>query len=313
MKSKTAKFVSLWIVLLILLNMVSLAFLFERIMNYSAETLYNVIPLIESSFGTHVTVLRAGANGQAVGAVSREVQQPAVETVDQNGVVYRSETQVEIFRLNYSGQGGVTVHSADTDKVLAPGTENQYRFTVKNTGNVPLDYDMKIEAWVSGTDQKLPIRASVWDYQNRYLLGSPDNKENIEKLDGVSDKAKLSAHRYGTYTIGWEWPFEQGNDEFDTMLGNMAVDTDIALTVKITTTAAYDGGKINPDEDSNPSRPSDSSGGSDSSDHGLIDPDNPHVVPTGVTVSVVPIVLLAVSFFVILIVRPRKKNGEDTR
>ena len=41
------------------------------------------------------------------------------------------------------------------------------------------------------------------------------------------------------YTLEWEWPFEQGNDEFDTMLGNLAVEDDLELHIRINTTASY--------------------------------------------------------------------------
>ena len=38
----------------------------------------------------------------------------------------------------------------------------------------------------------------------------------------------------------WQWPFERGDDEFDTYLGNRAVDEDLKLTIVIKTIATGD-------------------------------------------------------------------------
>ena len=42
------------------------------------------------------------------------------------------------------------------------------------------------------------------------------------------------------YIFSWQWPYESGNDEFDTMLGNLAVDEDVTLTIEINAVAMAD-------------------------------------------------------------------------
>jgi hypothetical protein len=39
------------------------------------------------------------------------------------------------------------------------------------------------------------------------------------------------------YILQWRWPFDI-DDEYDTMLGNLAVEEDISLTIVIRTTAS---------------------------------------------------------------------------
>ena len=40
------------------------------------------------------------------------------------------------------------------------------------------------------------------------------------------------------YTLEWQWPFE-GDDVYDTMLGNLAVEEEITLTIKINVLSSY--------------------------------------------------------------------------
>ena len=58
-------------------------------------------------------------------------------------------------------------------------------------------------------------------------------------LNTVEDSKPLGAGRYADYTLEWEWPYEQGNDAYDTFLGNLSVEDELALTIKINTTEMY--------------------------------------------------------------------------
>lgn len=230
----------IWVffVILLICALTSLAVLFSRMSLFSSKTeLGDLIPLTRSANGTKVTAL---AGPEMTSGSQAQYIDPGFAAYDEN-TVWASETQVDIFRLTYeNGSGVITVNSSDDDKVIAPGTSEEYVFTLENTGNVPLDYTMSMEAWVEGTDLRLPVTASVRDYTGRYLLGSPSGSEDVLELNTVKDSGVLGAGRLYVYTLEWEWPFEQGIDEYDAMLGNMAVDTDLALTVKINTLAVYD-------------------------------------------------------------------------
>lgn len=163
---------------------------------------------------------------------------PGFRVYDDN-TVWSSQTDVEIFRVSYkNGSGQVTVNSANGDKLLAPGTSNQYHFTLENTGNVDLKYTMTMEAYFSHNDTPIPVHARVVDYKGDYLLGSPEKSVDVLELNNVEKKGTLAAGYVAPYTLEWEWPFEV-DDQYDTMLGNLAVDEDITLTIVIRTTASY--------------------------------------------------------------------------
>ena len=225
--------------------------------------------------------------------------------------VWLSETEVDIFKLTYDSENGITVKGTDDDKLIAPGTSNTYSFTLENTGDVLLDYDMTMEAYVTGTDLELPVKARVWDYTNRYLLGGSDTKESVLELNNVEDHSKLSAGRFAVYNLEWEWPYEWGNDEYDTLLGNLAVDDDLALTIKINTIATAVDAVISPENNNNnPITPAQPSQNNDTGKEYGIEGNVP-APKTGVLLGAVPTVLLTAALGAMLLARPRRKENED--
>ena len=54
---------------------------------------------------------------------------PGFMVIDENDVIWGTETEVEIFKVSYEdGEGNITVKSDNGEKVVAPGTENSYTF-----------------------------------------------------------------------------------------------------------------------------------------------------------------------------------------
>lgn len=175
---------------------------------------------------------------------------PGFSASDDN-VVWATETNVEIFRASYeNGEGVITVKSNNGDKVIAPGTENSYTFKFKNTGNVPLEYDMLVEAYFTSAsgDLVIPLESRLSRYDGKWLVGGRNEFEPVSALDHAEDKDSLGAGKYTYYTLDWVWPFESGNDEFDTLLGSLSEDEEVTFTIKITTTAtgSDEGGGITP-------------------------------------------------------------------
>lgn len=233
------------VVLLLLCEAVSLTVLFRHISKYSRREFSNIIPLTESGGNTIVTVVRPAAAVPSADAEKTSgivtLDSPSFSAYDEN-TVWKAETDVEIFRLSYANdESRITVGIPDggDEKLIAPGTSNRYDFTLANTGDVPLEYHLDMEAWITGTELSIPVKARVWDYENNYLAGSPDENVPVMQLNDVSQDAVLGTGRYAAYTLEWEWPFEQGDDAFDTMLGNLAVDQELALHIRINTTASY--------------------------------------------------------------------------
>lgn len=170
-----------------------------------------------------------------------EESKPEVELIGGKGEVYHKEIQV--FYAEYGKDGEITVKSGFGDKVVAPGTENSYNLYVRNVGKVPISYILEAESRitvdVNGQQTEIPIEASFYTPRSSYLLGGEESLENLGKLDGVKDSSGLSPEHQAKYTLCWSWPFD-GDDEFDTLLGNLAAEGE-ELTVKVAfnVTAAY--------------------------------------------------------------------------
>ena len=170
-----------------------------------------------------------------------EESKPEVELIGGKGEVYHKEIQV--FYAEYGKDGEITVKSDFGDKVVAPGTENSYNLYVRNVGKVPISYILEAESRitvdVNGQQTEIPIEASFYTPRSSYLLGGEESLENLGKLDGVKDSSGLSPDHQAKYTLCWSWPFD-GDDEFDTLLGNLAAEGE-ELTVKVAfnVTAAY--------------------------------------------------------------------------
>lgn len=171
-----------------------------------------------------------------------EEPNPEVELIGGKGEIYHKE--IQIFCAEYDNDGKITVKSDFGDKVVAPGTENSYDLYVRNVGKVPISYILEAESRitvdVNGKQTEIPIEASFYTPSSSYLLGGEESLENLGKLDGVKDGSGLSPQHQAKYTLCWSWPFD-GDDEFDTLLGNLAAEGE-ELTVKVAfnVTAAYD-------------------------------------------------------------------------
>ena len=158
--------------------------------------------------------------------------------------VWSTDTRVEIFRVSYeNGEQVVTVHSADGDRLIAPGTANTYVFKLKNTGSAAVQYRLEINATVEGADT-LPVEARLSRYDGHWLAGDSHTYADLTVLDAAMDDTALGAGRFTYYTLDWQWPFE-GDDRLDTLLGNQTEDVTLTIEIKTTATLYED-----PDDDS---------------------------------------------------------------
>lgn len=177
-------------------------------------------------------------------------------TYDEN-TVWSTHTDIEIFRLHHDNNGDLvwTVESSNGDKVFAPGTENEYNWSLKNTNTVGLHYVMTVEAYEVLPDGiYLPINGRIYNHDNgSYLVGGADEWPDVLEFDGVKEEGVISAGRVKDYTLQWRWIFERGEqiqeglykgdyteDFYDTMLGNLALDEDLELHIIIRTSAWID-------------------------------------------------------------------------
>ena len=152
--------------------------------------------------------------------------------------VWGTNTQVDIFKSTYfNKKGQMTVESVNGDMVIAPGTSNSFVFKLANTGNVPLDFELDIDAYITPDGYELPVKARLHRYDNKWIVGDGDSWVFTPDLDKAYDNGTMGAGKYYYYTLDWEWPYE-GTNAYDTYLGDKAVDEDISLTIVIKTMAA---------------------------------------------------------------------------
>ena len=70
------------------------------------------------------------------------------------------------------------------------------------------------------------------DYEDHYLVGTADSYADVLKLNSVNITNSLSAGYIAPYSLEWMWPME-GDDAYDTLLGNMAEGEELTLTIVI--------------------------------------------------------------------------------
>ena len=223
---------------LLLCVAVSGCLLFFRLMDYTTQEKRLTIPLTRSNRITAVTEVAAKTK---LSAAPLAAQLSAPLAVSRSAP---SAAAAKTLSAHLQDGGEVTVHSRDGKKLLAPGTSNLYRFELKNTGDVSLDYTMEIEAYFSAAEHAIPVEFRVTDWQGEYLVGSAETMADVTALNGVRQSGTVAAGNVYPCTLEWAWPYESGNDEYDTMLGDLASEEDLTLTIVIRTVAS---GSTDPD------------------------------------------------------------------
>lgn len=180
----------------------------------------------------------------------------SVEDQDQ---VWGTETRIDLFDTEYYGIGrDITVRSENGDRLIAPGTESEYTFNLKNTGNVAMDYSVSLDValHMDGGEVSLaefPLGVRLRHYSGEYLLGDGETWVSVAQLEDYLEEDTLAVNNYAWYTIEWKWLFEEDiiddhdrlqlnvGDELDTLLGNISAESPVSLSVSISTVAVPSG------------------------------------------------------------------------
>ena len=261
-KKNGSRVLALVMVLLLVLEVCSLAVLFSQVATYTGGAKKYVISLTEGGDRTKAGTIRTASTGFIVPTTVVDPDtliepSDSVNTLDFGFVtrdleqVWTTNTDVALFHLKYDNDSGkTTVLSEDSDKVFAPGTSNTYTFTVANTGTHGLDYLVYLEATEDTSGHKLPLVGRLRRGDGTILVGTDGDSTTWPDVLELNESGDLSSLAPGTemdYYVDWEWPFERtdgegldANDAYDTFLGNLAVDTDLWLNIKIKTVAWWE-------------------------------------------------------------------------
>lgn len=156
--------------------------------------------------------------------------------------VWETVTAIELFKTEYKNADGVvTVKSADGEAVIAPGTEGQYTFSLKNTSNIAADYIVSVDAKLNSNITGVPIQMRIGS-DTGWLLGDKDHWVEATDLESLAAEETMDAGKATEYTIYWQWPFEhegdmEDTDLGDTNLGDVSLAQGLSYTVTIRTLA----------------------------------------------------------------------------
>lgn len=193
---------------------------------------------------------------------------------DQYNQIWNSNTQVEIFKSTYeNGEQQISVAGKNGDKVIAPGTENDFTFALYNNIRDYVDYKLVVYTEVTGVEgiTQFPVEMRIKGI-NGWVVGDEETWVPALDVNGMEDVGVSAERLSALYTLEWRWPFESGQDELDTWLGNQT--EDVIFSINLQTLAVhhpFDEGEDDED-DFDVDGPTGEGGGSSGE---IVDPDQP--------------------------------------
>lgn len=134
---------------------------------------------------------------------------------------WSTSTPIELFRAaDRNTKGKTTVRSAESDNVVAPGTNGKYTFTLKNASDLDSSYKVWLEADAGIGSLGIPVEFCMAG--SRGWVSGSQKWLRAEELNKIMEKSHLRSGRSTQYTLYWRWAFERGEDEQDTFFGNLA-------------------------------------------------------------------------------------------
>lgn len=156
-------------------------------------------------------------------------------TVKDNTTTWSNNTQIDIFehmdsRVKSDGTGNY-------NNVIAPGTSNDYTFSIQNDINYAVKYTLNISG-ANDSEYDIPVQLQILDSDGTYLTGS--DWVNISEMNNIGETCGLNPNTNKEYIIRWKWVFENDTDDYDTFLGNQSVYEEIACHINIDVVSEYD-------------------------------------------------------------------------
>ena len=170
--------------------------------------------------------------------------------VDDREVLLKStmDESLDVFAIEYENESGeITVKGAEGQKVIAPGTDIEYTLRIRNKDNVALDYSFT-PVLEHTSEHKLPIVVRLLSPNDDYLIGNETTWVKIDELGDKEFSGTILKDESLEYVFQWKWPYESGDDAYDSFLGSNAESGDVGLDVSFTvhaeanTSAAANGG-----------------------------------------------------------------------
>ena len=170
--------------------------------------------------------------------------------VDERSVSLRSsmDESLNVFAMEYKNETGeVTIQGKDGEKVIAPGAEVEYTLRMRNTDKVALNYSFTPDLKFT-SEYKLPIVVRLLDENDNYIIGNETTWVALDQIEAQPCEGTLMEGEAAELLFQWKWPFESGDDTYDTHLGSIdydgtiGVDLSFALHAEANTTVSANGG-----------------------------------------------------------------------
>ena len=152
--------------------------------------------------------------------------------------IWDLNTEVTIFKYSDVDEyGNVVVESIDGNKIIAPGMEGDYCFEIRNLNNFAVDTEVIVTAKLTVNGEvfeNVPIEIRLTDYTGELINGGWNKVGDVNRYD---NELTIGKKCYIYYTLDWRWAFE-GNDELDTLLGDLSAFNDVVFSVNIVGSAS---------------------------------------------------------------------------
>lgn len=155
--------------------------------------------------------------------------------IDEREVLLTSdfEKELDLFSVHYENDSGeITVSGLDESRrIIAPGTEVEYTVRLRNKDNIAVNYTLSPDLFYT-SEYTIPILFRMIDDSGNYIIGDAKNWASVEEIGNISETRTLGKNESAEYIVEWKWDFESGDDEHDTMLGELADGANIGISVK---------------------------------------------------------------------------------
>lgn len=161
------------------------------------------------------------------------IQLYSFATIDERVLSIKSNTDArfDVFSLQYENASGeITVIGTEGEKIIAPGTDVEYAVRLRNADKVALDYEILPTAKFY-SEYKIPVYVRIIGPDETYVAGDAKNWILIEDLNDIRTTTTLKKGESVEYIFQWKWPYESGDDGYDTFLGDNVYEENIGVIV----------------------------------------------------------------------------------